>query len=340
MPGVNDGKVLKKTLQDLYNLHPTVKTVAIVPVGLTRYHKIGKGAAAPAGDEANKAAGGKTSEAVDKERVRLMRSSEALQIFEMVSRFQAKAQKFFKYAFFYMSDEFYLMMNKELPRHAHYGYFEQIGNGVGLARKMITDFNRRKRYFPNSLDEKRNIWIITGVLGEKVLKPLVSEFGKIKKLKTRLITIKNDFFGHEVTVSGLLTGQDIKKQIECQLKKSVKPDTVIVPDVLLHDGKFLDDMTPEQIAEELGISITIVETSAIGLIEKTLGISRKNVPEGEEDGEEGPEIIYTDEPEEDEDYQDETEDYDEEENDNDTVEDDGEPEADLPGKDIEVTAKA
>ncbi|MCE1245710.1 MAG: DUF512 domain-containing protein [Firmicutes bacterium] len=347
VPGVNDGKVLKKTLQDLYNLHPTVKTVAVVPVGLTRYHKCknektDKKGQIVEGSDACTACGSckKGHEIALRERVRLMRPSEAQQIFEMVTKFQAKAQKFFKYAFFYLSDEFYLIMNKELPRHTHYGFFEQIGNGVGLARKMITDFNRRRRYFPNSLDEKRNVWIITGVLGEKVIKPLVAEFAKIKKLKTRLMTVKNDFFGHEVTVTGLLTGQDIKKNIEAQLKKSVKPDVVIFPDVLLHEGKFLDDVTPEQIAEELDINITAVETSAIGMIEMTLGITRKNVPE-ELEGEDGPEVIYADEMDEDEDYQDEMEEYDEEEenDDDDIAEDDGEPETHLPDKDIEITAK-
>ena len=242
VPGINDGKVLKKTLQDLLSLYPTVKSVAVVPVGLTKYH-------------------------CKKNMIRTVRSTEAKQIFEMVAKFQKKAEHQLRYPFFFMSDEFYIMLKQEFPRYSHYGYFNQIENGVGISRKFITDFNRRKRFFPQSLPEKRNVWAVTGVLGEKILKPLIKEFAKIKKLKFHLVPVKNDFFGNMVTVTGLLTGKDILEKLEQQVKKMQPPDLIIFPDFLLHDGVFLDDMKPEFISNKLGLPFRAVPTNARGFIE-------------------------------------------------------------------------
>ena len=246
VPGVNDGKILKKTMQDLYSLFPAVKTVAIVPVGLTKYH-------------------------CKKNKIRGVRPTEAKQIFELVAKFQKRAEGHLKYPFFFLSDEFYLMLKKEFPRYSHYGHFNQIENGVGLSRKFITDFNRRKRFLPNIIPDKYNVWAITGILGEKVLKPLVKEFSRVKKLKFHLIPVKNDFFGRMVTVTGLLTGSDILKKLQKQLRTMKAPDKIIFPDLLLHNGVFLDDMKPEDIEKKLGIPFREVPTNARGFIEGVIG---------------------------------------------------------------------
>ena len=256
VPGVNDGRVFKKTLQDLYDFYPCVRSVAIVPVGVTKHGSHGK-------------------------EIRQIRPTEAKQIYEMTDKFQKKALKQYKTSLFFLSDEFYLMMGMELPRNAHYEYFDQIGNGVGMSRKMITDFNRRKRYFPESLDQKRNVWIITGVLGEKVLSPLVKEFSSIKKLKTQLIPVKNEMLGSSVTVTGLLGGQDILTTLQKKLTKSKAPDMVIFPDSTLNEDRFLDDITPQEIAEKLNINLLPVSTDSQGLIEGVIGQQSRRKKTGE-----------------------------------------------------------
>ncbi|MCD4786290.1 MAG: DUF512 domain-containing protein [Candidatus Eremiobacteraeota bacterium] len=241
IPNVNDGKVLKKTLQDLFSLHPTIKTVSIVPVGLTKFKNKDKN-------------------------LRSIRPAEARQIYVMVKKFQERARNKFGFPIFYMSDEFYLMMEKDFPKHSHYGYFDQIGNGVGLCRKLITDFNRRRRYLTQSLEEKRNVWVITGILGEKILKPLIKEFRTVKKLTVSLIPVRNSFFGKTTTVTGLLTGQDILRTLQKELKNKKKPDLIIYPDVLLNKGLFLDDYKPDDIQKRIGVPFKSVATNAGGLI--------------------------------------------------------------------------
>jgi len=251
IPNLNDGKALKKTLGDLFSLYPTVKTVAIVPVGLTKYRK-------------------------NEKNLRCIRPAEAAQIYEMVKKFQDRARKKYGFPLFYLSDEFYLLMNKDFPKHSHYGYFDQIGNGVGICRKMITDFNRRRRYFPRLLEDKKNVWIVTGVLGEKVLTPMVKDMKKVKKLNVRLVPVKNSFFGKMVTVTGLLTGQDILKTLQKELKNRKKPDSIIFPDVLLYKGLFLDDYKPEDIQKKIGVKFIPVTTNAEGLITGVLGRNKKH----------------------------------------------------------------
>ncbi len=254
VPGINDGNTLKKTLGDLLNLYPTVKTVAIVPVGLTG-HRQDRGA----------------------EKIRPFSRKDAHQVHDIVTSFQEKAKKRIRFPFFYMADEIYLLMGKDFPPHKEYGYFDQLGNGVGLSRKLYTDFNRRKRYLPPEINQSRNVWVVTGVLGELVLKPLMEHFKNIKRLKVRLIPIKNKFLGSPTTVTGLIAGRDIIEQLNSRLKRSSKPDLVLLPDVVLREGQFIDDISIGQIEDELELPVKDVPADAQGLIEGILGEWKKPV---------------------------------------------------------------
>lgn len=250
IPEVNDGKVLKKTCQDLLDLYPSVKSVAVVPVGITTHRR-------------------------GLPRIRTFKKKDAQHVYELVRSYQQKAQKRARHPFFYMADEIYLLLNKDLPKNRHYGNYEQLSNGVGMARKFITDFNRRKRYLPKKLSERENVWVVTGVLGAKVLKPLIGHFKKVANLSVRLIIIKNKFLGSPVTVTGLLAGNDILSQLQSKLKRGRKPDRIIVPDVVLREKMFLDDLPFVTLKEELGIPVEGVETTARGLIDGVLGDWKK-----------------------------------------------------------------
>lgn len=250
VPGLNDGKVLKKTLQDLYSLYPTVKTVAVVPVGLTRYRDKSK-------------------------KIRQFKKSDARKVYDQVRRFQRKSQKHYRKSVFYMSDEIYLLLGKDFPSHSHYGYFDQMGNGVGISRKLITDFNRRKRYFPREFKKKQEIWVITGVLGEKVLKPFIKHFNAIRRLKVKLIPVRNRFFGKMVTVTGLLTGEDILNEIQKRIKGSRKPDKILIPDILLRNGLFLDNLSLKELQEKIPTRVVAVPTRADGLIDGIVGTAKR-----------------------------------------------------------------
>ena len=253
VPGYNDGNVLKKTLSDLLNLYPTVKTVAIVPVGLTghRHEK-------------------------NLEKIEPFAKKHAQQVHDIVASFQDKARKRLRFPFFYMADEIYLLMEKDFPPHKDYGYFDQLANGVGMTRKLYTDFNRRKRYLPKEIDSARNVWIVTGVLGEKVIKPLMENFTKIKRLKVRLIPIKNKFMGSPTTVTGLVAGSDVIAQLSARLRRSSKPDVILLPDVVLREGQFIDDVSMGQIEDQLKIPVKEVPADAQGLIEGIIGQRKKS----------------------------------------------------------------
>jgi putative radical SAM enzyme (TIGR03279 family) len=252
VPGVNDGKVLKKTLQDLLDLFPTIRSVAIVPVGVTRHRE-------------------------RMNRIRPFKKADAQHVYELVGKFQKKAELRLGFPLFYLADEIYILLEQDFPKYAHYGYFVQLGNGVGLSRKFITEFNRRKRYLPDELNEQRTCWAVTGVLGEKVLTPIFEEFKKTKNLNASIIPVTNELFGETVTVTGLLSGGDIKKALSEKLSTGEKPDVVIIPDLILRDGKFLDDISPEDIEKELNLKIQAVPTTAQGLMEGVTGIISKNV---------------------------------------------------------------
>jgi len=251
IPGINDGKVLKNTLQDLYNFIPTVKSVAIVPVGVTKFLKVDK-------------------------KMRPFKEADARHVFELVEKFQKKALQCFGYPLFYLSDEIYILLGRDFPRLAHYGFFPQLGNGVGGARKFITDFNRRKRFFPKEVKEQRSVGIVTGVLGAKVIEPLVDLFKKIKNLHVELITVENKLFGPSVTVTGLLSGKDIVEEINKKYRsKKEKPDLLLLPDVLLHGNLLIDDLTPGDIEKKTDIEVEVVPPTAEGLIEGVLGHRKK-----------------------------------------------------------------
>ncbi len=246
VPRVNDGEVLKKTLKDLFDLYGTVLSVAVVPVGLTKHRK---GVA----------------------KIKPFTKKDAQSVYNIVSKFQKKAMKKYKTSLFFLADEIYLLMDMDFPPHSHYEDYPQLGNGVGLVRKMITDFNRRKRFFPTSLPQRKNIWIVTGVLGEKAIKPMVDKLNSIRNLEISLVTVKNDFFGRKVTVTGLLTGQDIHRELRRRLRSGDKPDNILLPDILLRENKFLDDVVLWEVGRSLGVKITPVRADAIGLIQGVLG---------------------------------------------------------------------
>ncbi|MFP4497936.1 MAG: DUF512 domain-containing protein [Vulcanimicrobiota bacterium] len=255
IPGYNDGKVLRKTLQDLYNLGGTILSVAVVPVGFTKFRR-------------------KTR------KLQNFKKSDAKQVYEIVTRFQEKARKRYRNPKFFMADEIYILLNKDFPSNSHYGYYPQLGNGVGMARLFITDFNRRKRYLPKEIKQQKRIWIITGSLGEKILKPLVTEINNTKRLRTRLITVKNHFLGPTVTVTGLLAGKDIIKKLKSEFKKGSKPDKILLPDILLRNGLFLDNITIEELKKEINVKVDVVQSNAAGLLHGVLE-TRKSRPKPE-----------------------------------------------------------
>lgn len=224
-PGINDGKELERTLTELSDFYPKVASIAIVPVGVTKYLQPGSG-------------------------IRKLKLDEMMCLMKTVKKWQGIFRKRFRDPLVFLSDEFYIKTSTEIPCNVDYAGFPQLENGVGMMRRLITEFNRRKRFFKPVSDKK--ISIITGVLAYPHIKDMIEDLAALTNLEIRLHRVENRFWGQNVDVCGLLTGQDILET----LKEEKANKTVLIPSVCLKDDYlFLDDLTLKDIQEALNVNV-------------------------------------------------------------------------------------
>ena len=221
---LNDGKVLDKTLEELYKRYPSVKTVAVIPVGLTGHRQ----KLYPL-------------ESFGKE--------DAVKVIAQVEEFNKKAGG----EFCWCSDEFYIKAEKQLPPYESYGDFDQIENGVGLCAEFEEEFL-------SALDEvggskaELNIASVTGQSFKDILKSLCEKLkDKYPNVNLRVKDIYNDFFGRSITVAGLITAGDIIKQFKDA------PEYTIIPSNMLREftDTFLDGITVSELEKALDTHIVV-----------------------------------------------------------------------------------
>ena len=232
-PGINDGIHLERTLLELAKFHqgevPTVISAAVVPVGLTRFR--------PTEDELIP---------VSREK--------ALEVIEQVQRLQLKFQKKFKSHFAWLADEWFLIAQIELPPESHYEDYPQIGNGVGSIRQFIKHFlNLAQQLLPKKNDQPKHFTWVVGNAVEKAFEPLVKQLNQVENLTISLAPLRSHYWGQEITVTGLLTGQDLIDSLQNQ----DLGQGILLPSLMLKhdDTKFLDDLTLEDVAQALKTSI-------------------------------------------------------------------------------------
>jgi len=227
-PEINDEAYLEKSIYELSLFYPWVKSLAIVPVGLTKFRK-----SLPELKAANK--------------------EYAKRLIRLVDHWQLYFRKKYESNFVYAADEFYLLAGLDIPTKKYYDEFHQIENGVGLVREFLDDFKRKQRFLPRSLKHKFRLTLVTGELAYKFMSGyILDRLKKIKNLKVDLVKVKNNFLGESVTVTGLLSGGDILKA----LKKSGKSDLIMLPPNCLNpDGFFLDDLKPADLEKKLCVKI-------------------------------------------------------------------------------------
>ncbi|MGG6267577.1 TIGR03279 family radical SAM protein [Leptolyngbya sp. AN03gr2] len=243
-PGINDGEHLTRTIEDLAQFHtgdiPTVASIAVVPVGLTRFR--------PTEDELIP---------VSPEKAR-----------EVITQVQALQNKFRKErgsTIVWLADEWFLIAGEDLPPESHYGDYPQIGNGVGSIRLFLKEFSKAAKRLPKAVTPDRNyVWILGNAV-EKAFTPLLDRFNQVEGLTVRMVALNSDYWGQSITVTGLLTGQDILNTLQGQ----DLGDGVLLPSVMLKQGEavFLDDMRVEDLEQKLNTQIFIVE-GVEGLIRK------------------------------------------------------------------------
>lgn len=226
-PGINDGAVFDKTVADLKKFYPGVKSIAIVPVGLTRHRK-------------------------NLFPLRIHTRPELLQMIDYVNEKRQALSHELGVHFIYLSDEFFIKAGVELPGAAYYDEFYQIENGVGEFRAMIDAFLLFSKRMPQKWPQKTRITWVTGTLARGNLeKYIITPLNTIENLQIDLVAVTNHFYGPTIQVSGLLVGEDIYNQ----LKDRELGDLVLLPPrVLNDDGLFLDDWTVADLEQKLGVA--------------------------------------------------------------------------------------
>ncbi len=229
-PGLNDGEELERTVTELAGFWPAVSSLAVVPVGLTRFrHGLFP--------------------------LRQVNREEARGLVRWVHNRQKQYLNQLENPFIFASDEFYLLSDIPVPPAEKYAGFPQVENGVGPVRLFKDAWNEVEKGLPAETTPLKAI-IVTGCLGKKVLGPVANRLNQIAGLDVKVKTVKNNYFGPQVTVAGLITGGDIIKQI----KISETSDLVVLPAVMLKDKNiFLDDLTLKDLVTRLGISVAVAE---------------------------------------------------------------------------------
>lgn len=236
-PGWNDGEHLTRTLRDLaqFQQHslPAVASVAIVPVGLTRFR--------PPEDE-----------------LQPVEPAQAQAVIAQVQPLQAEFRAQFGTTFAWLADEWFLIAGQELPPADHYEDYPQLGNGVGSIRQFLGDFaDAAAQLLPPRLPTAQHYTWVVGNAVEQAFQPLVARLNEVGNLRVDLAALRSEYWGQAITVTGLLAGQDIL----AGLRGRELGDAVLLPRVMLkHDeSKFLDDLTLEQVAAQLGCHLLPVD---------------------------------------------------------------------------------
>ncbi|SHH16975.1 DUF512 domain-containing protein [Clostridium grantii] len=248
-PGYNDGEEFIKTVEDLYKLYPNVNNVAAVPIGITKFRKESH---LPQIDIFNK----ETSK----------------QLLDAVAVYQEKFLKEHGEVFIRLSDEFYILAEEEIPSSEFYEDFEQLEDGIGTVRKLRDNINMTLEDLRKNL--KENILLVTGTLAyDEIVSMANIIMSKNSNLNIKVKKIINNFFGETITVSGLLTGQDIIEQIQEDFQEfnyMILPDNVVRKGYELSDSKelvLLDDITIEDLQKKLNKKVLLCDYTGEDLIQ-------------------------------------------------------------------------
>lgn len=230
--GINDGAVLQETLRELYKMYPYVRSVAIVPVGLTG-HREGLYPLKPVSPAC------------------------AVRTVDEVSYWQNKSLAANGTRWVWCSDEMYLLADLPLPQYDFYEDFEQIENGVGMVSTFLQEAQEALKGV-QSIQGK--FTVVTGEGFSKILVPLCADLTKRFEVQLDVVTVRNDWFGSTVTVSGLLTGRDMV----AQLKQHGYSKDVIIPGNTLKEFEtlFLDGMSLQEMRQQLQCNIHVSDSGS------------------------------------------------------------------------------
>lgn len=249
--GFNDGEELKRTIRDLSTLIPNMQSMSVVPFGMTDYR-----------------------EGLCK--IEKFTPDDCAEVVKIIEDFQHEFLEKYGTVFVQASDEWYINAGLELPQAECYEGYCQIENGVGTVRSMsdeVDDYlNELMINSPLPRESyTRESTIATGVLAGPIMESFVEKIKKAyPKVNVTVYTLQNDFFGHNITVAGLLTGGDIYKN----LKDKELGECLLLSETMLKSDEpiFLDDMRLDELEKALQIPIRIVKSDGKSFVDAVLGI--------------------------------------------------------------------
>lgn len=234
-PGINDGNHLEQTIRDLASFYtsdvPAVASVAVVPVGLTRFR--------PQADELVP---------VTKEKAKAV-----------ISQVQSLQQEFLLHLgsnVVWLADEWFLIAGEDLPSEAEYGDYPQIDNGVGSIRLFVKQFTETaKKLLPTKVEKRKFTWVVGNAV-ERAFQPILQRLNAVEGLEINMQALSSDYWGQDISVTGLLTGHDLL----LKLQRYDLGDGILLPSVMLKHGEmvFLDDISVEEVASRLNTKIFTV----------------------------------------------------------------------------------
>jgi len=243
-PGINDGRELDRTISDLTMLSPELHSISVVPVGLTRFRD-------------------------DLPKLTPFNKERALEVVNQVEKWQERLLDKYGSRIVYIADELYIMAEKPLPDYEAYEDFPQIENGVGMVSAFSYEVKEALKDFeesPVTIKNEKTVSIATGVSVFKHFKEITSYIEEtIKGLRINVYPVENTFFGRSVTVTGLLTGYDLIRE----LKDKNLGEKLLLCRNMFKSGTdiMLDDVTKGELEDKLGIKVQLVDPDGYALIE-------------------------------------------------------------------------
>ena len=241
--GINDGEELQRSIRELGNYLPLLRSVSVVPVGLTKYRE-----------------GLFPLEPFTKE--------DAKKVLDIIHGWQEKFFREYGFHFIHAGDEWYLLAEEEMPEEERYDGYLQLENGVGMLRLLMNEFEEGYAKLADT-EHKEELSVATGRLAYPYIRRMAQRLeDRCPGLDIHVYEIRNDFFGERITVSGLITGQDIIAQLKGKNlgRRLLLPCSMMKAD----EEIFLDDYTLTDVAEALQVPVDIVKSSGQDLIDAIL----------------------------------------------------------------------
>jgi putative radical SAM enzyme (TIGR03279 family) len=243
--GVNDGAELERSIEELFAFYPHMQSLSVVPVGLTKYRE-------------------------GLEPLEPFEQQDAREVLSVIHKWQNICYEKTGAHFVQASDEWYLVADMDLPAEERYDGYIQLENGVGMLRLLTEEFRQAlKKEHRRPFMKAKEVSIATGRLAAPFMEQLCREFmQKFPKVKIHVYAIRNDFFGERITVSGLITGQDLI----AQLQGVPLGEKLWIPQNMIRSKEqdFLDDVTLEEVNKTLQVPVDIVKSSGQAFVKAML----------------------------------------------------------------------